>query len=74
MYRTRFLAVFLIAVAVSLVSCSKSDTNQSAAIPANTEVVANSNSVDANKPSGGQVTVISGADKGVIKIRSTGFR
>lgn len=64
----------LAALSILLGACGKSDTDQSSAGPVNNQVAANKNSGDTNKQPGGQVTIISGADKGIVKIRSTGFR
>ncbi len=47
-------------------------TNSSDSTGKNT-AVANESPVEANKKSGGQLTVITGADKNAVKIRSTRF-
>jgi len=36
-------------------------------------VVTNGNTIETDKKSGGQITIIAGADKGLIKMRSTRF-
>lgn len=81
MSKQLFVAALLIGLLISLGACSKSDTNQSS--PANTANAGNEdknnaagieNKSEPNKQSGGQVTIIAGADKDVVKVRSTGFR
>ncbi len=69
-----FLSITLATLSITLGACSKSDTNNGSADPVNTEVVANNNSIAGNKQIGGQVTIINGADKNMVKVRSTGFR
>ena len=76
MCRKRFLGILLIAFSVLLGACGKSDADKSSVNPgANSNSVAVSeNSGETNKESGGQLTVVAGADKSAVKIRSTRFR
>lgn len=62
------------AITITLGACSKSDTNNGSAKPVNNQVAATKSSADVNKQSGGQVTIINGSDKNMVKVRSTGFR
>ena len=73
MREKRLIAVLLIVISVSFGACAGNDAGKSSVVNvANT--APNENSSTVNNQSGGQVTVISGADKGVVKVRSTGFR
>ena len=76
MYKIRILAIWLIAFSASLLACGRSDAGKSAVnIGANSNLAsASENSGEANKESGGELTVIAGADKSSVKIRSTRFR
>jgi len=74
MNKKLFLAPMLAALSIMLGACSKNDSSNSLANPVNNQVTANKNSADANKQSGGQVTIINGSDKGLVKVRSTEFR
>jgi len=60
----------LAALFILLGAYSKNDSSNSSANPVNNQVAANKNSADASKQSGGQITIISGADTGIIKIPS----
>jgi len=80
MSRKIFLAAMLIWISISLSACGGSDTDRSSVNSAKTSteagkntVTANENSGAAEKKSGGQLTVISGADKNAVRIRSTRF-
>jgi len=74
MNKKLFLAPMLVALSITLGACSKSDMNHGSAGQVNNQVATNKNSADANKQSGGQVTIINGSDKNMVKVRSTGFR
>ncbi len=65
----------LAALSILLGSCSKNVADNNPANAVNNQVVASSsNSTNANNQSGGQVTIINGSDKNIVKVRSTGFR
>jgi len=81
MSRKIFSAAVLVWISLSLGACGGSDTDRSSVDSAKTSTeagkhtaTAKENSGALEKKSGGQLTVISGADKGIVRIRSTGFR
>lgn len=76
MCRRQFLGILLVAFSVLLGACGKSDAVKSSVNPgANSNSLAvNENSGEPDKESGGQLTVVAGADKSAVKIRSTRFR
>ena len=73
MRKKRVLVVLLIAFSVFFGACSKSDTGKSSINTVENSVVTNGNTIETDKKSGGQITIIAGADKGLIKMRSTRF-
>ena len=74
MCKKRDIAVLMVVFSGFLTGCSKGELNQSAAENQNNSNVIAQNTGDADKKSGGQITIIAGADKGLIKMRSTRFR
>ncbi len=71
----------LIWISISLGACGGSVTDRSSVNSARTSTEAGKNTATANensgtgeKKSGGQITVIAGVDKDVLKMRSTRFR
>lgn len=72
MNNKHFVIFLLIAVSITVASCNRSDIPRSSVTNGgNTNNVAAN---EANKGSGGQVSVITGDDIASVKMRSTRFR
>ena len=76
MCKKPLLAALFVIFSIFIGACGRNNTEKSSgnAVETSNSVDKNENSVEADKKSGGQITVIAGADKGAIKMRSTRFR